>query len=105
MVRRKNIDKGLANEPVDLLFYKIIEKGEKRMLKPLKLESKVPLRMVRAISDDTIVPEFYAQLSRDLISRGVEEGTKVQLRAKFSDAHEMLDPELKGTRVLCEVEV
>lgn len=105
MVGRMNLEKSLANEAVDLLFYKVIEKDGKRMLKPLKLETKIPLKMVRAIADDTIAPEFYSQLSRDLQKRGVEEGTKVQLRAKFNEAHEMLDPALKGTRVLCEVDV
>jgi hypothetical protein len=105
MVSRKNLDKSLASERVDLLFYKVIEKSGKRMLKPLKLESKVPLKLVRAIADNTIIPSFYETLSKDLATRGVEEGTKVQVRAKFSESHEMLDPALKGTKILCEVDV
>jgi hypothetical protein len=105
MVSRKNLDKSLANEAVELLFYRIIEKDGKRMLKPLKLETKIPLRMVRAIADDTIIPSFYTTLSKDLRTRGVEPGSKVQVRAKFSKAHEMLDPALTGTKVLCEVDV
>jgi hypothetical protein len=105
MVSRRNLDKSLASERVDLLFYKVIEKDGKRMLKPIKLETSVPLKLVRAITDDTIIPGFYDQLSKDLQKRGVEEGTKVQVRAKFNETHEMLDPALKGTKVLCEVDV
>jgi hypothetical protein len=105
MVSRRNLDKSAANEPVDLLFYKIIEKEGKRMLKPLKIETKVPLKLVRAIADDTVLPSFYSTLSKNLQERGVEPGTKVQLRAKFSPNHELLDHALKGVRVLCEVDV
>ena len=105
MVRRKNLDKRLAAEKVDILFYKIIEKDGKRMLKPLKLDTKVSLGVVRAIADDTVVPSFYDTLARNLRERGVPEGSRVQVRARFSEAHEMLDPALKGVRVLCEVDV
>ena len=105
MVSRKKLDRTAANEPVDLLFYKIIEKDGKRMLKPLKIETKVPLKLVRAIADNTIVPTFYATLAKNLQERGVEEGTRVQLRARFSPNHELIDPVLKGIRVLCEVDV
>ena len=68
-------------------------------------ETKVPLKLVRAIADDTIIPSFYETLSRDLRARGVEPGSKVQVRAKFSSSHEMLDPALKGVKILCEVDV
>jgi hypothetical protein len=105
MVSRRKLDRTAANEPVDLLFYKIIEKEGKRMLKPMKLDTKVPLKLVRAIADDTIVPSFYSTLVKNLIERGVEPGSKVQLRAKFSPTHELIDPALKGTRILCEVDV
>jgi len=105
MVSRKNLDKQLANEPVDLIFYLIIEKEGKRMLKPLKLDTQVPLKLVRAIADDTIVPSFYATLAKNLIERGVDPGSKVQLRAKFGPSHELVDPVLKGTKILCEVDV
>ncbi|NYZ74060.1 hypothetical protein H0O00_02875 [Candidatus Micrarchaeota archaeon] len=105
MISRRNLDRNLANEKADLIFYLIIEKGGKRMLKPLKLDTKVSLKLVRAIADDTIIPSFYDTLARDLRERGVAPGSKVQLRAKFSPAHEMLDPVLKGTRILCEVDV
>ena len=105
MISRRNLDKSLASEGVELLFYKVMEKGGKRMLKPIKLDSKVPLRLVRAIADDTVVPGFYKTLSKDLATRGVEPGSKVQVRAKFSASHEMLDPALKGTKILCEVDV
>jgi hypothetical protein len=105
MVSRKNLDKSLASERVALLFYKVIEKDGKQMLKPIKLESSVPLKLVRAIADNTIISSFYETLAEDLRKRGVEEGTKVQVRAKFSESHEMLDPALKGTKVLCEVDV
>jgi len=105
MISRRNLDRSLATERVDLVFYLVIEKDGKRMLKPLKLDTKVPLKLVRAIADDTIIPSFYETLSRDLRDRGVEPGSKVQVRAKFSESHEMLDPALKGTKVLCEVGV
>ncbi len=105
MVSRKKLDRSAATEPVDLVFYLIIEKEGRRMLKPLKLDTKVPLKLVRAIADDTIVSSFYSTLVKNLIERGVEPGSKVQLRAKFSPTHELIDPALKGTRVLCEVDV
>ncbi len=105
MASRRNLDRSLANEPVELLFYLIIEKGGKRMLKPLKIETKIPLKMVRAIADDAIVPSFYTTLAKNLQERGVAPGSRVQLRAKFSPSHEMIDPVLKGTRILCEVDV
>jgi hypothetical protein len=105
MVSRRNLDRCLASENVDLLFYLIIEKEGKRMLKPLKIETNVPLKLVRAIADDTIVQRFYSTLAKNLRERGVTPGSKVQLRAKFSPSHEMIDPVLKGTRILCEVDV
>jgi len=105
MVRRKNLEKRLAAEKVDIIFYRVIEKGGKRMLKPLKMDTKVSLGVVRAIADDTVVPSFYDTLARNLRERGVPAGSKVQVRAKFGPAHEMLDPALKGIRVLCEVDV
>ena len=75
------------------------------MLKPLKFDAKVPLKLVRAISDNTVLPGFYEKLARDLQEKGVAPGSKVQLRAKFSPNHEILDSELKGIKILCEVEV
>ncbi len=105
MISRRNLDRNLANEKVDLIFYLVIEKGGKRMLKPLKLDTKVSLKLVRAVADNTIIPSFYDTLARDLREKGVAPGSKVQLRAKFGPAHEMLDPVLKGTRILCEVDV
>ena len=105
MALRRNMDRSLASENVDLLFYLIIERDGKRMLKPLKLDSKVPLKLVRAIADDTIVQSFFETLAKDLRKRGVEPGSKVQVRAKFSESHEMLDPALTGIKVLCEVDV
>ncbi|MFH0885011.1 MAG: hypothetical protein V1861_04835 [Candidatus Micrarchaeota archaeon] len=105
MVSRRNLDRNLALEKVDLVFYLVLERDDKKMLKPLKLDTKVPLKLVRAIADDTVIPAFYTQLAKDLRSRGVPEGSKVQVRAKFGPAHEMLDPALKGVRVLCEIDV
>jgi hypothetical protein len=105
MALRRNLDRNLALEKVDLVFYLVMERDGKKMLKPLKLDTRVPLKLVRAIADDTIIPAFYTQLVKDLRSRGVPEGSKVQVRAKFGPAHEMLDPVLKGVRVLCEVDV
>jgi hypothetical protein len=105
MVSKRNLNRRLANESVELLFYLIIEKDGKRMLKPLKIDSKVPLKLIRAISDDTVLPGFYTKLSQDLRERGVQPGSKVQLRAKFSPSHEMIDPVLKGIKILCEIDV
>ncbi len=105
MVSRKNLDRNLAQEKVDLIFYLVLERDGKKLLKPLKLDTKVPLKLVRAIADDTVIPAFYTQLARDLRERGVESGSKIQVRAKFSASHEMLDPALKGVRVLCEIDV
>jgi hypothetical protein len=105
MAYRRNLDKSLASEKVDIIFYLVMEKAGKRMLKPLKLDTKVSLGVVRAIAADTVVPGFYVTLARNLLERGVPAGSKVQVRAKFGPAHEMLDPVLKGVRVLCEVDV
>ena len=105
MVSTRNINKSIASEKVGILFYLIIEKGGQRMLKPLGFETSISLKMVRAILDDTIIDSFYSTLSRNLRERGVPEGSKVQLRAKFSPEHAMLDPQLSGTKVLCEVDV
>ena len=105
MRSRRNLDRNLASEKVDILFYLVIEKKGKRMLKPLKIDTKVSLKVIRAILDNTIIPNFYDTLSRNLLERGVESGSRVQLRAKFGEAHEMLDPALKGTKILCEVDV
>ena len=85
MVSRRSLDRNLALEKVDVLFYKVIEKDGKRMLKPLKLDTKVSLKLVRAIADNTIITSFYDTLSKNLRERGVAPGTKVQLRAKFSE--------------------
>ncbi len=103
MVSTRNLNRSLASEKVDILFYLVIEKDGSRMLKPLKFETKIPLMMARAILDDTIIRSFYETLSRNLRERGVKEGSKVQLRARFSPEHAMLDPQLNGTKVLCEV--
>jgi hypothetical protein len=105
MVSRRSLDRNLANEKVDIIFYQVIEKDGKRMLKPLKLDTKVSLKLVRAVADNTIIPSFYDTLAKNLRDRGVAPGTKIQLRARFSPAHEMLDPALKGVRVICELVV
>ena len=105
MVSRKNLDRNLASEKVDILFYQVIVKGDQRMLKPLGFETKISLKMVRAILDNTIISNFYSTLSKNLLERGVVPGSTVQLRAKFSPNHIMVDPQLTGTRILCEVMV
>ena len=105
MVYRRSLDKSLASEKVDIIFYLVIEKAGKRMLKPLNLDTKVSLGVVRAIAADTVVPGFYDTLAKNLRERGVPAGSKVQVRARFGPSHEMLDPALKGVRVLCEVDV
>lgn len=98
-------DKSLASEKVQLLFYIVVEKQGRRMLKPLRFAPKISLKLVRAIADDTVIPTFYETLQKNLLERGVKPGSKVQLRAKFNEKHAMLDPVLTGTRVLCEVKV
>ena len=105
MALRRSINRNIASEKVNVMFYEVIEHGGKRMLKPLKMNTMVSLKLVRAIADSTVVPTFYDTLSRNLQDRGIKTGTKVQLRAKFSDSHEMLDPVLKGVRTLCEIVV
>ena len=72
MVSRRNLDRSIAAEEVDLLFYLIIEKKGKRMLKPLKINTKVPLKLVRAIADNTIVPSFYSTLVKNLQERRLD---------------------------------
>ncbi len=103
MVSTRNLNKTLASEKVDVLFYLVMEKEGSRMLKPLGFDTKISLKMVRAILDNTIIPSFYDTLSRNLRERGVEKGSRVQLRARFGPEHAMLDPQLSGTKVLCEV--
>src|SRR5271157_6336962 len=105
MVSNRQLRRDLASEMVDILFYNVIQKDGKRMLKPLAIETKISLMMVRAILDNTIISTFYDTLSRNLQERGVKEGSVVQLRAKFSSNHSMIDPQLTGTRILCEVKV
>ena len=105
MINSRKLNRTMASEKVEVLFYKVITKDGKRMLKPLGFTTKVSLGVVRAILDNTVIPSFYDVLSKNLIERGVAAGSKVQLRAKFTESHTMLNPELKGTRILCEVEV
>ena len=106
MVSRRRIERGEAtSEKVELLFYKVIKKSGKKMMKPLQFKTKVPLAMVRAVLDNTIVMTFYNRLADDLRSRGVKEGTTVQLRARFSALHAEIHPDFHGTKILCEVTV
>lgn len=106
MVSIRRMEKNeAATERVDLIFYKIIEKDGKRMLKPLDLKTSVPIAVIKAVWDNTIVESFYDRLARDLEARGVEKGTTVQLRVKFSKSNSTIDPAFKGTHVLCEVKV
>lgn len=105
MVSKRTLERLAATEQVDLLFYQVIEKKGKRLLKPLKINTKAPLKLVRAIADNTVVLNFYDTLAKDLRGKGVAAGSKVQVRAKFTPNHEIVDPALKGTKVLCEVDV
>jgi hypothetical protein len=93
------------NERVELLFYEVITKGNRKMMKPIDLNTTVPISVVKAILDNTIVDTFYERLENDMRARGVKPGTKVQLRAKFSKSNATFNPEFKGTVVLCEVVV
>ncbi|MBI2079379.1 hypothetical protein HYT84_01330 [Candidatus Micrarchaeota archaeon] len=102
---RKLEKRDAVNERVELIFYKVIEKDGKRMLKPLDIKTSVPIGVVKAVWDNTIVETFYERLANDLRERGIEEGTLVQLRVKFSASNTEFDPGLKGIHVLCEVKV
>ncbi len=105
MVSRRALDRNLAQEKVDIIFYEVVAKGGKRMLRPLKFDVKIPLKLVRAIADNTVIPRFFDTLASDLRQRGVAAGTTVQMRARFNEVHAMVDPALKGTRVICEIAV
>ena len=105
MLNSKKLDKTMASEKVGIRFYTRIEKNGKSMLKPLTFTTEISLKLVRAILDNTIIPEFYDTLAKNLKDRGVKEGSTVQVRAEFKEVHTMLHPELKGTKVLCEVNV
>jgi len=105
MVSSRSLKKSIASEKVDVLFYLVMEKQGKRMLKPLGFDTSISLKLVRAILDDTVIPNFYDTLSKNLLDRGVASGSRVQLRAKFRPSHLMVDPQLTGTKVLCEVRV
>lgn len=106
MVNLRRMEKqAAANERIELLFYKVIEKGGKRMMKPLDIKTNIPIAIVKAVLDNTITDNFYDRLAKDLRARGVEPGTMVQLRANFSKSNSTIDPAFKGTHVLCEVTV
>jgi hypothetical protein len=105
MVTNRKLMREIAAEKVTILFYTLIEKNGKRMLKPLAFDTQISLKMVRAILDNTIISSFYDTLSRNLEDRGVPPGSTIQLRAKFSPNHAMIDPQLTGTIVLCEVKI
>ena len=105
MVNYKRLNRTIASEKVDLIFYLVISKNGKRMLKPLGLNTKISLALVKAILDNTVIDSFYDTLSKDLINRGVAPGSRVQLRAKFNETHTMMNSALKGVKVLCEVNV
>lgn len=106
MVSMRRLEREAAiNERVELLFYEVITKGNSKMMKPIKLNTTVPISVVKAILDNTIVNTFYERLENDMRMRGVKPGTKVQLRAKFSKSNTTFNPEFKGTVVLCEVTV
>lgn len=105
MVNSKMLNKSMASEKVDIVFYLVIEKGDKRMLKPLGFDTQISLGLLRAVLDDTVIPTFYDTLSKNLRERGVTPGSRVQLRAKFSQSHKMIDPQLTGTKILCEVTI
>ena len=105
MVSKRDIERTLAREPVEILFYLVVEKSGERMLKPLKYKGSLSLGLIRAILDNTISPSFYQTLSDDLTKKGIESGSTVQLRAKFSANHALFDSQLKGTKILCEVKI
>lgn len=106
MVNLRRLERNaIANERAELLFYKVVEKDGKRMLKPLAMKTQVPLAIVKAVLENTIVDRFYETLSNDLKQRDIEDGTIVQLRVRFSRSNTLANPAYKGTRILCEVNV
>lgn len=104
---RRRLEKGDAiKQTVPLLFYEVIERKGRKMMKPLDIKTEITFAMVKAISENTIIEAFYERLSLDLRKRGVKEGTLVQLRADFSKCEGAVDSsQKKGTHVLCEVRV
>lgn len=106
MVNLRRMQRHAAlNERVELTFYKVTEKDGKKLLKPLSIKTSVPISVVKAVLDRTIVDSFYQRLSNDLLERGVEAGTTIQIRANFSKSNATVDPAFKGIHVLCEVKV
>jgi len=106
MIGSRDLRRNLAADKVDLTFYLVSHKSGKKLLKPVTgCDTQISLKLVRAILDDTVIPTFYETLSLNLIDRGIPSGSKVQLRAKFKSTHAMLDPQLTGTKVLCEVNI
>ena len=103
MIGSRSLRKTLASDKVDLCFYIVSVREGRKLLKPAGCDTKVSLKLVRAILDDTVIPTFYETLSGNLLDKGIPSGSKVQLRAKFTPSHAMLDPALSGTRVLCEI--
>jgi len=103
MIGSRSLRKTIASDKVGLCFYIVGVKDGKKVLKPAGCDTEVSLKLVRAILDDTVIPTFYETLSHNLIDKGIPVGSKVQLRAKFKPSHAMLDPQLTGTKVLCEV--
>ena len=106
MVNLKRLEREAAgNERVELRFYTVTEKHGKKILKPLAIKTSVPIAVVRAVMDKTIVGTFYQRLGSDLLERGVKSETTVQIRAAFSKSNFGVNPMFKGTVVLCEVKV
>lgn len=105
MIKTRDIERNLAKEPVEILFYEAIEKEGKRMLKPLSFKGALTLGIIRAVLDNTITSNFYETLSKDLIKKGVLSGSTIQLRAKFNENHTLYDAALKGTKVICEIKI
>ncbi len=102
----KYLNERNVSEPVELLFYEVVKKDGKIVLKPLKkLTSKVPMSVIKAVLDHTISNSFYDRLINDLKARDVKDGTTIQLRAKFAKSHVEISPEFKGIMKLCEVDV
>jgi len=106
MINLRRMEKqAAANARVELLFYEVVEKNGKKLMKPLKLNTSVPVSVVKAVLDRTIVDSFYQRLASDLLARGVKAGKIVQVRADFSKSEGIFEDNFKGTKVLCEVKV
>ena len=104
MVSLRRLEKEAAEMKEWNLGFILLPKNTGKILKPLAMKTSVPIAVVRAVMDKTIISTFYQRLGSDLLERGKIE-TTVQIRAVFSKSNFGVNPMFKGTIVLCEVKV